>query len=181
MDHEMYFLAMRMRASRFRRYDKERKRWLRWGCYYSDQNWYGDLRWVRAYENTTAILESVGRIPQKNYLDLPENVAELFSLEGDVLRWKVAQGRAAAGSLARHKQVGIYGTYYSSSRIKEYLRTGPPSAYKKIIGTKTLREDTKWDVTFWLGGEQRTVMECHTEEEADQALWAVRWTVYHFQ
>ena len=181
LNDAMHILALRIRGKKFRKYNQDRKRWLRWGCYYADRRWYGDMRWAVAYGNTVAILDRVGRT-EMSVLDLPGKLAELLELDGDVLRWKVARGTKAAHSAVTSKQVQIDGKKYSTSRIVKQLRDGWVSNYRAITGTKTLREDDGyWDITFWLDGVQRTVMECNTEEEADKALWAVRWAIYHYQ
>lgn len=176
----VYTYLMSKRGETYKDYVQERGRWLRWGCWPDVKTWRGPMRWAVAYDNTVAILESVGRT-KMDYLTLPDNLSELFELDGDVLRWKVARGRAAAGSVADRKQIRIDGVDYSRSRIVQYLRTGWVSDYRKVTGTKTLREDGNWDVSCWLGKKQRTIMECHNEQEADQALWAVRWAIDNFQ
>ena len=166
----VYTYLMGNRGELFMKYNTQRGNWLRWR----------GMRWAVAYGNTMSILEHVERTPM-DVLTLPDNLAELFELDGDVLRWKIARGRAAVGSVADGKQIRIDGILYARSRIVKHLRNGWVSDYRKVTGTKLLREDSNWDVQVKLGGKTHTVMECHNEQEADQALWAVRWTVDNFQ
>ena len=66
---------------------------------------------------------------------LPDNLDELFYLDGDVLRWKVARGRVTIGSVAGRRQIRIDGVLYARSRIVEYLRNGLVSDYRKVTDT----------------------------------------------
>ena len=158
------------RGDLYMKYATQRGKWLRWR----------GMRWAVAYENTVAILNRTGRT-KMDVLSLPDNLSDLFDLDEDVLRWKVARGRAAVGSVASRKQIRIDGVDYSRSRIIKYLRTGWVSDYRKVTGTKSLREDGNIDIRLQLGTKSYTIMECHSEQEADQALWAVRWAVGNFQ
>jgi hypothetical protein len=166
----VFCYLMDIRGEHFSKYYAQRAKWLRWR----------GMRWAVAYDNTVAILDRVGRT-KMSVLDLPDNLSDLLSLDGDTLRWKVARGRAAVGSVADGKQIRIEGRLYSRSRIVQYLREGWVSDYRKVKGTKTEREDGNWDVRLKLGQKSHTVMECHTEAEADAALWSIRWAVVNYQ
>ena len=166
----VYCHLMDLRGEHFSKYYNQRAKWLRWR----------GMRWAVAYDNTVAILDRVGRT-KISVLDLPDNLSDLLSLDGDTLRWKVARGRAAVGSVADGKQIRIEGRLYSRSRIVQYLREGWVSDYRRVTGTKMLREDGNWDVLIDLNNKKHTVMECHTEAEAEAAMWAVRWAVVNYQ
>ena len=167
----VFCYLMDIRGEHFSKYYAQRAKWLRWR----------GMRWAVAYDNVVAVLRKHGLPNPKDYLPLPDTTSQYLELTDEGLRWKVARGRVAAGSRvdAKKKQVRIEGVDYSVSRIRFFLEHGWVPTGE--AGGYSLRSDGNYDVRLWVGDASRTVMECHTEAEADAALWAVRWAIGNYQ
>ena len=131
-------------------------------------------------------------VAKSNAAPVPDNVAELLSYEDGVLRWKVARGAKAAGSVCDTDRPKIGDVKYVRSRVIYRLVHGvdagdlnvsddglTASPYRDNVKIGILeRADGKFDVQAHLP-DTETLAECRSQEEAEAVRSGILWTINH--